>query len=57
MRTLGSGPVGQSGSLSVRSTAPGTSNAAGWSTSKGNAPNMIEADPERKATWAARTSQ
>ena len=28
-----------------------------WFTSKGNAPNMIDADPERSAACAARTSQ
>ena len=53
MRTAGSGPVGQSGSASVRRTAPGTSNAAGLSTSKGNAPNTIGAAPERSAACAA----
>ena len=45
MRTAGSGPVGQSGGASLRRTSAGTSNAAGPSTSKGNAPNTIGAIP------------
>jgi hypothetical protein len=56
MRTYGSGPVGQSGGPSVRSTVFGTSNAAGPFTLKGNAPNTIGADPEISAACAAATS-
>jgi hypothetical protein len=41
----------------MRCTAPGTSNAAGLSTSKGKAPNNIGADPDRNSAYAARTSQ
>ncbi|BBA87148.1 hypothetical protein MPSD_15270 [Mycobacterium pseudoshottsii JCM 15466] len=53
MRTLGGASVGQSGSPVSRRTDVGTISAAGWLTSKGNAPNNIGADPERSAAWAA----
>ncbi|BBX95200.1 hypothetical protein MLAC_04940 [Mycobacterium lacus] len=53
MRTPGSGPVGQLGSVPARSTPVGAINATGLLTSKGNAPNSIGAAPERIAACAA----